>query len=90
MNNINSEKEKWNKQKSMGKKKFILVYGVLLWVCGSILYGILTIFFNPNPINYNILGVIFRFITYAIIFGLCGIVYGVILWTQKVRKFDRI
>ncbi|MBC8062749.1 MAG: hypothetical protein H7Y18_19125 [Clostridiaceae bacterium] len=85
MNNI--EKEKWDKQKTMGKKKFKLVYGV--WgVCISIIYGILTIFFNPNSINYNILGILFRFIIFAIIFGLSGILMGVMDWNAKAKKFD--
>jgi len=88
LNNINSEREKWKKQKLMGKRKFILIYGGLLWVGGSMIYSILTIFFNPNLRKYDITAILSRFILYAIIFGLCGILVGYIKWNLKVRKFD--
>jgi len=89
LSNVDRAKEKWNKQKSMGKQKFILVYGVLLWgVSTSIIYGTLTIFFSSNPINHNILGILFRLIAYALIFGLGGILYGIVLWHTNVKKFD--
>lgn len=89
MSNIDRAKERWNKEKSMGKKRFILVYGVLLWgVCISIIYGTLTIFFNPNPINYNILGIFLRFIAYSIIFGLCGTLFSMGLWHINLKKFN--
>jgi len=89
LSNIARAKERWNKQKSMGKKRFILVYGVLLWgVCISIIYGTITIFFNPNPINYNILGILFRYIAYSIIFGLGGILFSIGLWHINLNKFD--
>ena len=84
---IDNEREKWKKQKLIGKRKFILIHGVLL--CGgSIVYSILTIFFNPNPRNYDITAILSRFIFNAIIFGLCGILGGYINWNSKVRKFD--
>jgi len=88
LNNIDRKKEKWKKQKSMGKKKFILIYGVLLWGGWSIVYSILTIFFNPNPRNYNITGILSRVILYAIIWGLNGIIAGYIQWNAKIKKFD--
>ena len=73
----------------MGKRKFILIYGVLPWGGGSIIYSVLTIFLIPNPRNYDITGIILRFILYAIIFGLCGILGGYINWHSKVRAFDK-
>lgn len=88
LNKIDNEKEKWKKQKLMGKRKFILIHAVLLWGGGSIVYSILTIFLNPNPRNYDITGILSRFIFNAIIFGLCGILGGYINWNSKVRKFD--
>jgi len=51
---MDNEREKWKKQKFMGKKKFILIYGGLPWGGGSIVYSILTIFFNPNPRKFDI------------------------------------
>jgi hypothetical protein len=74
--------------KIYGEKKFILIYGGLPWGGGSIEYSILTIFFNPNPRNHNITGIISRFILYAIIFGLGGVLVGYTEWNAKVRKFD--
>jgi len=56
LNNMDNEREKWRKQKCMGKKKFILIYGGLLWGGGSIVYSILTIFFNPNKEIIILLG----------------------------------
>ena len=88
LNNKDSEREKWKKQKVMGKKKFILIYGGLPWGGASIVYSILTIFFNPNLRDYNITGIISRFILYAIIFGLGGALVGYTQWNAKVRKFD--
>lgn len=85
LNEMNSDKEKWQKQKSLGKKKYILINGALLWISGSIVYSILTIFFNPNPRDYNITGIFARFISYAIIFGLCGIVTASRLWNAKIK-----
>ena len=89
MNNADRAKEKWNKQKSMGKKKFILIYGVLLWgVCISVIYSTLTIFFSINPISYNIYGIFYRFLAYAIIFGINGVLFSLGLWHINVKKFD--
>jgi uncharacterized phage infection (PIP) family protein YhgE len=87
LNNIDNEREKWKKQKLMGKRKLILIHGVLL-CCGSIVYSVLIIFFNPNPRNYDVTGIFSRFIFNSIIFGLCGILGGYINWNSKVRKFD--
>ena len=89
LNNIDSEKEKWKKQKSMGKLKFILIYGVLLWGGSfTIVYSVFTLFFNPIPRNYNVSDILSRFIMYAIIWGLCGIFVGNTQWNKKVRQFD--
>lgn len=89
LNNTDREKKKWNSQKLIGKKRFVLIYGVLLWgVCGSLIYGILTIFFNPNSRNYNISGIVARFVSYAIIFGLVGIVVSMAQWNFKSKKYD--
>ncbi|KPU44797.1 hypothetical protein OXPF_18830 [Oxobacter pfennigii] len=89
MNNTDREKKKCNNQKLIGKKRFILIYGVLLWgVYGSLIFGILTIFFNPNPKNYNIASIVARFVSYAIIFGLGGIVVSMVQWNFKSKKYD--
>ena len=89
LKDINIQKEKWNKQKSKGKLKFILIYGVLLWgVCISIVYSIVTIFLITNYTSYSILGIVFRFIAYVVIWGLCGILFAIGLWNSKVKKFD--
>ena len=88
MNDIDNEREKWKKQKLMWKRKFILIYGILMLGGGSILYSILTIFLNLNPRNYDITGILSRFILYAIIFGLCGITSGYTKWNSIIRRFD--
>lgn len=91
MRHINTQKEKWNKQKSMGKTKFVIFYGILLWgFSGSLVYGTLTIFFSANPVNYNIAGIVARFVAYAIIFGVAGVIVTIRQWDTKVRKFDSI
>ncbi|HEY5561429.1 MAG TPA: hypothetical protein VIK72_06660 [Clostridiaceae bacterium] len=74
--------------KTHGQEKVYINLGVLMWGGGSIVYSILTIFLNPNPRNYDITGILTRFILYAIIFGLCGILGGYTKWNSKVRKFD--
>lgn len=90
MSDVDKEQEKWNNQKRMGKKKFILIYGVLLWgICGSLMYSILTIFFNPILEKYSFTQILIRFITYAVIFGLVGIVASVVQWNLKTKKFNK-
>jgi len=66
------------------KSKFILIHGVLFrGIPYSILYSILTIFFNPNTVNYNSSQIITRFIAYAILGGLGGIIIGNVKWNIK-------
>jgi hypothetical protein len=89
LKDINTQKEKWNKQKSKGKLMFILTYGVLLWgVIISTTYSIVTIFLISNYTSYSILGIVFRFIAYALIWGFCGILFTNGLWNSNIKKFD--
>lgn len=90
MSNTSKEKEKWIKQKSIGKTKYILIYGILLWgISYSAIYGTLTMFFNPNPVNYDINQIITRYIAYGLMGGLGGIMIGNLQWNMKVKKFGK-
>ena len=87
LKNIN--KEKWNKQKLMEKKKFVLIYGVLQWgMITFIISSKLNVFFDSSLINHNSTNMFFRIIIGAIIFGLVGILFGSALWNSRIRKFD--
>jgi len=89
MGHLDRQREKWNKQKAIGKTKFVLLYGILLWgLVGSLVYGTLTIFFRANPVNYTLAGIVVRFIFYGIIFGLAGTVVTIRQWDTKVKRFD--
>ncbi|MBX4271992.1 hypothetical protein [Clostridium estertheticum] len=92
MNNMSKEREKWNKQKSMGKLKFVLFYGVLLLgVCSSILCILINMIFNTfftNSSNYTITGILVRLITRTFMFGLFGIFLSIGQWNSNVKKFD--
>ncbi|MGE5627928.1 MAG: hypothetical protein ACM3X7_07395 [Solirubrobacterales bacterium] len=88
MSNTDRAKEQWNKQKSMGRRKFILVHGGLLWGgCVGLTYGTLTMFFNPNPIDYNVPGIIFRYVFYVIISVITGIFISNIIWNNNAKRF---
>jgi hypothetical protein len=85
LNNIDREKEKWSRQKSMGGKKFVLIYGVLSFGgISSVVYCILTILLNSNSTK----GIPVNVITFSIITGLGGIFVGVRLWNANARKFE--
>ena len=91
MGHLDRQREKWNKEKVIGKTKFVIIYGVLLWgFSGSLVYGTLTMFFRANPVNYNLEGIIARFIVYGIVFGLAGTGVTSRQWDTKVKKFDNI
>ena len=91
MRHIDKQKAKWNKQKAIGKTKFVILYGILLWgLSGSLVYGTLTIFVSANPVKYTLFGIVARFIIYAIIFGIAGVIVTIRQWDTKVRKFDNI
>lgn len=86
---MNKARESWMKQKKLGRRKYVLIYGVGVCLFFSILYSVLTIFFNPNPSSYTLEGIIARFIVFAIIFGLAGVVYGNYNWNYKSKYFER-
>jgi len=75
----------WIKQKSLGRRKYVLIYGVGLYMCASLVYSILTIFFNPRFQSYTLEGIIARFIVYAMMFGLGWLIYGNINWHYKSK-----
>ncbi|MBU3072659.1 hypothetical protein [Clostridium estertheticum] len=84
MNNIEKEKEIWSKQKTMGKKKFVLIYGVLIFGgISSLVYFILTKLFISNLSN-----IIVNIITYTIIMILIGVFLSNKIWNANVKKFE--
>jgi len=90
LSKINKEKEKWKTQKAMGKSKYILIHGILLWgIYFSIIYGTLTMFVNPNKVNYDSSQIITRFIAYAIISGLVGIIISNLQWNTNTKRFEK-
>lgn len=90
LKNINKEKEKWNKQKNSGRKKFILIHGVLFGgVLYAVLYSIFTMFLHPKAPDYTTTQIITRFIAYAMMGGLAGVVIGSLQWNAKVKKFGK-
>ena len=91
MRHIDKQKENWNKQKDIGKTRFVILYGILLWgLSGSLVYGTLTIFLRANPLNYTLVGIVVRFLIYAIICGLAGVIVTIRQWDTKVKRFDNI
>lgn len=88
MNNLEIQKEKWNKDKQKGKKKYILIHGVLKLIVISIFFATFNIFvYDTSLLNSN-RDIIVTFSLYAIVYSLIGILYGNRMWNINSKKFD--
>lgn len=89
MATLDKAKQRWEKQKLLGKTKFILFYGVFLYgITASIIYTIITILFERNSVGLSIPVMVIRFLIYLIIFGISGILFGYGIWQSKIKKFN--
>jgi hypothetical protein len=74
--------QQWEKQRQLGKGKFILVHGVLGWGClTAVLVSMLS--WVTNSYSLSIDAVIRNFITYPA----GGVIFGWWLWNHRESKY---
>ncbi|AQT67166.1 hypothetical protein STSP2_00309 [Anaerohalosphaera lusitana] len=73
-------KKRWAKMRKMGKRKFVLVYGVLFWgLLGGLIYSLDWKTFTFDSVGDVVRGVI--------IFTICGALFGLLLWLQAESRY---
>ncbi len=77
-----ADMDRWEKTRTIGKLRFILVYGVVIWgLITAALYSVITYFWqHPEP-WYSV------FITSFIVFPVMGIVWGLLVWHFSEKKY---
>lgn len=74
--------KKWEKTRKLGKVKFVLLYGALIWgVATPILKNIFTYYIFNTPISSISITID------LIIFPIIGILWGVIIWNITEKKY---
>ena len=79
---------KWGVMHKLGKRKYILKYGIFFWGIPMAILGILLQYvFNNTYRNTQI--IIINFFITIIIFLLGGLLYGLIMWTYFERQYSK-
>lgn len=76
--------KKWEISRAKGKKKFILVSGVLSW--GIPMFAVMTFFVNRRQDDVLSPGMI---LISAIIWLFAGALFGWVMWTASERKYQK-
>jgi hypothetical protein len=82
---MNEKKVKrWERTRKMGKTRYIIVYGVLIWgiVAGLSFPFIQWILFNQPPGPS-------RFVLSLIVFQITGIFVGIVTWNNSERMYQQ-
>lgn len=75
----------WTQTRKKGKKRFILVYGVLFFgLLSGVLFQVIQYFVFSKPIT--ITGVIIP----MILFPVCGYFWGKVMWNRNERAIGNI
>jgi NhaP-type Na+/H+ and K+/H+ antiporter len=87
LNNFEKQKEKWEKIKSKGKRRYILqivgICEITGLFCGTIIQLVDK---HPAP---DILSMLIVVVFYLICWGLAGIFIGSSGWNKQSQKFDK-
>jgi len=76
--------EKWEKTRTIGFLKFIIIYGALSWgILSGLFYFLITRIFQPStPVVKNL-------IVSLILFPVAGLLWGMTMWYIGEKRYKR-
>ena len=73
---------KWKRTRKKGKRRYVLLYGSLLWgLTSGIIWALATLFLFPfkNQMEISIIGIA--------LFPLCGLLWGSLMWNWTEKAY---
>ena len=86
MSKIDKQKERWNRIKSKGKKRYLLNF-LLIYMAISLLFPTLTVF-GHNKVTYSLEEILKLYLMYLISWSLMGVLFGNITWKNNNNKYE--
>lgn len=84
---INKQKERWNKIKSKGKKRYVLNIIILYAVSSSLLSTTQLFILNKStPSNRSI---VIDYLMNLVVWSLLGLWIGIRTWVANIKKFEK-
>jgi len=76
--------EKWEKTRSIGFLKFVIIHGAISWgILSGLFYFLITRIFQPStPVVKNL-------IVSLILFPVAGLFWGMTMWNIREKRYER-